>query len=128
MNEDCCIKAAGSAVAGVIAILLPKCPLCIAAWIAASTGIALPGVVAGSLRPLLATVCVLTALLLIRRARRPGMLTSNAASPGAFVAGRVEQQCAAQHNSGAAWLDADVSRALPGRPSAGGNCGGVAVF
>ncbi len=97
MKADCCahrtggwMKAAGSAVPGAIAILLPKCPLCIAGWVAASTGIAMPGMVAGGLRPLLATVCVLAVLLLIRRARRPVMLTSNAASSGAFAAGRID--------------------------------------
>ena len=53
------LKAAGCVLPGSIAILLPKCPLCVAAWIAAATGVALPAVLAGSLRPALAIVCVL---------------------------------------------------------------------
>ena len=62
------LRAAGSALPGAIAILLPKCPVCLAAWIAACTGIALPTMVAGSIRPFLVIACVLSASLLARRA------------------------------------------------------------
>jgi hypothetical protein len=61
-------KAAGTVVPGVIAILLPKCPLCIAVWMAACTGIALPAIVAGGIRPALWIACVFSAFLLVRRA------------------------------------------------------------
>jgi hypothetical protein len=47
----------------VIAILLPKCPLCLAAWIAASTGVAIPAIFAGSIRPALAIACALLAIV-----------------------------------------------------------------
>jgi hypothetical protein len=52
-----------------MAILLPKCPACIAAWIAAGTGVALPAMVAGSIRPLLMIVCVFSVAVLVLRAR-----------------------------------------------------------
>ena len=62
-------KAAGSVASGAIAILLPKCPLCIAAWIAAGTGVAVPAMLAGSVRPVLAMVCIVCVLLMVRAAR-----------------------------------------------------------
>jgi hypothetical protein len=61
-------KAAGAALSGALAILLPKCPLCIAAWVAAVTGVTLPAIVAGSLRPFLVIACLFSALLLVRPA------------------------------------------------------------
>ena len=75
MNAACCrkrgigrwLKPAGSALPGALALLLPKCPLCIAAWVAAGTGIALPGTVAGSVRPCLAIACALLVSLALRR-------------------------------------------------------------
>ncbi|HUA58419.1 MAG TPA: hypothetical protein VML19_06670 [Verrucomicrobiae bacterium] len=75
MSAACCearprrrwLNAAGSVVPGAVAVLLPKCPLCVAAWIAAGTGVAVPAVVAGSLRPALAIACVLSVSVLIRR-------------------------------------------------------------
>ena len=48
--------------------VLPKCPLCLAAWIAACTGVTLPTMVAGSIRPTLVIACVLSAWLLVRSA------------------------------------------------------------
>jgi hypothetical protein len=59
---------------GAIAFLLPKCPLCLAAWIAAGTGIALPAIVAGGIRPFLVIACMLSASLLVRRAMGPFQL------------------------------------------------------
>ena len=55
-------------VPGAVLVLLPKCPLCIATWIAASTGVGVPFMVAGGIRPALIITCVLLAALLIRRA------------------------------------------------------------
>ena len=57
--------AAAALLPGAVAVLLPKCPLCIAAWVAACTGIALPAAVAGSVRPLLLIACVLSATLVV---------------------------------------------------------------
>lgn len=62
-------QAAGGVVSAAAAILLPKCPLCIAAWLAAGTGVAVPAMLAASVRPVLAVVCIASALLLIRRWR-----------------------------------------------------------
>ena len=61
-------EAAGAAVPGALAILLPKCPLCIVAWVAAITGVTLPAIVAGSLRTFLFIACVFSVFLLIRPA------------------------------------------------------------
>jgi hypothetical protein len=61
-------KVAGAALPGALAILLPKCPLCIAVWVAAVTGVTLPAIVAGSLRPFLVIACLFSALLLVRPA------------------------------------------------------------
>jgi len=57
------LHTAGSAIPGVIAILLPKCPLCVAAWVAAATGVALPAIVTTHLRPALWILCALSAAL-----------------------------------------------------------------
>ena len=62
------LKSAGTVLPGAIAILLPKCPICVAAWIAAGTGVAIPTTVATGIRPSLVVACLLLALLLCRRA------------------------------------------------------------
>ena len=76
MNGNCCshktgrwTKAAGSLVPGAIALLAPKCPLCIVAWVAAGTGVALPAMLAGLIRPGLAVVCVVSMVLFVWRWR-----------------------------------------------------------
>jgi len=51
-------EAAGPALSGTLLVLLPKCPACLAAWIAAGTGIALPAALAGGLRMALVVLCV----------------------------------------------------------------------
>jgi len=72
------LKAAGGALPGVAAVLLPKCPLCLAAWIAASTGIALPATVAGGVRPFLLVAFSVSALLLTWRVTAGGRLRRSA--------------------------------------------------
>lgn len=72
MSEPTCCdrrwrKAGASAISGAAAILLPKCPLCIAAWVAAGTGVALPRVVADGIRPSLWIVCLVAAAALLIR-------------------------------------------------------------
>jgi hypothetical protein len=59
---------AASLLPGTGLVLLPKCPLCLAAWITACTGVALPTMVSSSIRPFLVIACVLSASLLIWRA------------------------------------------------------------
>jgi len=63
-------QAAGSVLTGAGAILLPKCPACVTAWVAAGTGVALPSIVASAVRPSLGVVCLVSASLLMRRAIR----------------------------------------------------------
>jgi hypothetical protein len=62
------LKGVASLAPGAFLVLLPKCPLCVAAWIAAGTGITLPAVLAGGIRPALAIACAGSILLLARRA------------------------------------------------------------
>jgi hypothetical protein len=61
-------RISGSVLPGALAVILPKCPLCIAAWLAASTGVALPAIFADSIRPALVIASVVSVALLIRRA------------------------------------------------------------
>jgi len=52
-------------------ILLPKCPLCLAAWFTLLTGVALPPAAASSLRVMLIAASLLAlAIMAVRRARR----------------------------------------------------------
>ncbi len=53
-----CCDAAGSVVPAAVLALLPKCPLCIAGWIAAGTGIGVTVSTAASLRTLLLVSCL----------------------------------------------------------------------
>jgi len=68
---------------GAVLVLLPKCPLCLAAWVAACTGIALPAAVTVSVRPALVIACALSGSLVVVRAVASLRLT------GAMPFGRV---------------------------------------
>jgi len=61
--------AVASLLPGTAFALLPKCPLCLAAWLTAITGIGFPAVIAGWMRGLIVTVW-LVLLLAIAAARR----------------------------------------------------------
>jgi hypothetical protein len=41
-----------------VLLLLPKCPLCLAAWVTAATGIGIPAAAAAGVRGLMAVFCV----------------------------------------------------------------------
>ena len=59
--------ASGSAASGALLVLLPKCPLCIAAYLAVWTGAGMAMPVATHLRPVLEIVFIaLTGLLIVR--------------------------------------------------------------
>ena len=66
--------AAASILPGAALLLLPKCPLCIAAWLTLATGIAVPAAAARGVRGLIVlfwiTTLALVATWLARRARR----------------------------------------------------------
>jgi len=66
--------AAASVLPGAGLLLIPKCPLCLAAWLTVFTGVGISVALAAYLKGLLVIVCVtalpLPAALLLRRARR----------------------------------------------------------
>jgi hypothetical protein len=50
--------AAASLSPGAVLVLLPKCPLCLAAWLTVATGVAIPAAVAASVRGLITAVWI----------------------------------------------------------------------
>jgi hypothetical protein len=70
---------AASLIPGAVLVLLPKCPLCLAAWLTVITGTAVSATVAAHVRGLivvvwLTAVALTAALLLMRRLRAGGAL------------------------------------------------------
>ena len=51
-----------AAIPGALLVLLPKCPACLAAWIAVATGVSIPVAAAARLNTILAILCVLSML------------------------------------------------------------------
>jgi hypothetical protein len=62
-----CPKVASSVLPAVILVLLPKCPVCIAAYIAMVTGIGLSLPVAAHLRTLLVVLCASSLIYFVVR-------------------------------------------------------------
>jgi hypothetical protein len=69
-------KITGFLLSGATLVLMPKCPLCLAAWVTLATGIGLSAASATCLRAGLLLVCTATLLGLglsaLRDIRRPG--------------------------------------------------------
>ena len=67
----CCKKTAGGVLPGVLLLLVPKCPVCLALYLSAATGIGISFATARYLRILLIAACVgaLLALFAWRRWR-----------------------------------------------------------
>ncbi len=65
------MRTAGGLLAGTLLFLMPKCPLCLAAYVTMATGVSLSATTAGHLRAglIAASVCVLLALSLGRKQR-----------------------------------------------------------
>ena len=54
------VTAAGSVLPGVLLVLLPKCPVCLAAWIAIATGASIPVAAAARLNTIVVILCVIS--------------------------------------------------------------------
>jgi hypothetical protein len=54
----CCKKTAGGVLPGVLLLLAPKCPVCLALYLSAATGIGIPFATARYLRIVLIAACV----------------------------------------------------------------------
>jgi hypothetical protein len=56
-----------AAIPGAVLVLLPKCPACLAAWIAVATGVSIPVAAAAQLKTAVAGLCLISlAAILVR--------------------------------------------------------------
>lgn len=65
MSGQCC-KAAASVAPGAALLLLPKCPLCLAAWLTAATGLGFSATGAVWVRATVAILCIAAMALAAR--------------------------------------------------------------
>jgi threonine/homoserine/homoserine lactone efflux protein len=90
-------EAAASMLPGLGLVLLPKCPLCLAAWLTIATGVAVSAAVAAWIHGLIVAfgvaVVAFVAVQMIRRrerARETGGRTSACAAAGGWVSADLE--------------------------------------
>jgi hypothetical protein len=69
MTRLCC-AGGGSILPAVLLVLLPKCPLCLAAWLTVATGVSFSAVVASWVRVALVVFWVGAVVALARRGGR----------------------------------------------------------
>lgn len=72
----CCGTAAGTVAPAAVLVLLPKCPACIAAWLAVGAGIGVSMSTAATLRMVIVGLCVACLAFVVvrqvlRTARKP---------------------------------------------------------
>jgi hypothetical protein len=84
--KACCVRRRGKEIApwlvpGGLLILIPKCPVCFAAYLAAGTGIGLSLPAATSLRGALISLCMLSLAFLAARLLFRKKLHSNKSIP-----------------------------------------------
>ena len=63
----CCGTATGTAAPAAVLLLLPKCPACIAAWLAVGAGIGVSMSTAAILRELVVAACVACLAFVVAR-------------------------------------------------------------
>ncbi len=77
--------AAASILPAAVLILLPKCPLCLAAWLTFATGIGVSAAAAAWMRASIVAFCVaalaFAAVQIVRRSRAPALAAPPSAEP-----------------------------------------------
>ena len=68
MTAKCCTRLAPSILPAAVLLFLPKCPMCLVAWLALSTGIGISAAGAAFLREGIVLACVAALVPVIRRA------------------------------------------------------------
>ena len=88
-----CVRTAGCAIPGVLLVLLPKCPACLAAWIAVATGASVPVAAAARLNTIVVLLCVFSiAAMMVRFGLR-----RRATQDGRYSRRREASACVSNH-------------------------------
>ena len=68
------LRLKAAALPGVVLVLLPKCPACLAAWIAVATGVSIPVAAAARLNAIVAALCVTSVAAIVVRLAVRGLV------------------------------------------------------